>query len=199
MEGLMWYYSPMKNAIILQGTTDKEEYYSGRYPSMSNSHWLPWLQKQLLMKDIAAATPDMVKAYLPNYEDWKREFERYDITSETILVGHSCGAGFLVRWLSEKKDVQVGKVVLVAPWLDPRNEKQSDFFNFEIDSALVARTTGVTIFNSDDDSEDVQITVQKLMDAVEGIQLNEFSGYGHFDVGAMETIEFPELLTEVLT
>ena len=42
----------MKNAIILHGGPSKKEYYDLNMPSMSNSHWLPWLQAQLLKKDI---------------------------------------------------------------------------------------------------------------------------------------------------
>ena len=79
----------MKNAIIIHGAPDKEEYYSDKYPSASNFQWLPWLQKQLIMRDIKADTPEMPHAYSPQYDVWKREFERFDITSETILVGHS--------------------------------------------------------------------------------------------------------------
>jgi len=46
----------MKNAILLHGTSSKEEYYSLEYPSASNSHWLPWLQKNLLVNDVHAVT-----------------------------------------------------------------------------------------------------------------------------------------------
>ena len=66
----------MKNAIILHGMPSKKEYYSEKYPSASNSHWLPWLQKQLLIKDIEAVTPEMFKCYNPNYDLWKSEFEK---------------------------------------------------------------------------------------------------------------------------
>lgn len=38
----------MKNAIILHGGPDKEEYYDPKARSMSNSHWIPWLQAQQL-------------------------------------------------------------------------------------------------------------------------------------------------------
>lgn len=31
-----------------------------------------------------------------------REFGRFEINTDTILVGHSCGGGFLLRWLSDK-------------------------------------------------------------------------------------------------
>ena len=106
-------------------------------PTLSNSHWFPWLSKQLLISDIPTVALEIPNAYMPNYTTWKKEFERFDIDSETILVGHSCGGGFLVRWLSEN-DVKVGKVVLVAPWLDPEKRRgaDNDFFKFEMDKRM---------------------------------------------------------------
>lgn len=188
-----------KNAIILHGSTDEEEYFSIKYPSMSNSHWLPWLQKQLLVKGISTATPEIPNPYRLNWEVWRREFERFDITTETILVGHSCGGGFLVRWLSEHKDRKVGKVVLVAPWIDPTNMKkgQDDFFNFDIDPDLVSRTDGVTIFNSDDDMHVIQESVKILRKEIKNIGYKEFKGYRHFITKHMGTDAFPELLEEI--
>ena len=103
----------------------REEYYSSEYPASSNFQWIPWLQKQLLIKDIPTATPEMPHAYAPNYSVWKKEFERFDVTPESILVGHSCGGGFLVRWLSENKNIKVGKLILVAPWLNIEHEMES--------------------------------------------------------------------------
>ena len=107
----------MKNAIIIHGTCDEDEYFSDKYPSLSNSHWFPWLQKQLLINNIFTQTPEMPEAHKPDYDKWKKEFEKFDVNSETILVGHSCGGGFLIRWLSENK-IKIKKLILVAPWLD---------------------------------------------------------------------------------
>ena len=188
----------MKNAIIVHGMPDKEEYYTADQPSPSNFCWLPWLQKQLVIRDIKADTPEMLHAYNPQYDIWKREFERFDITPETILVGHSCGGGFLVRWLSENKEAKVGKVVLVAPWLDPKKEETGNFFDFEIDAELVERTGGVTIFHSDDDEEDINESVDLLMSKVLNINLRNFSGYYHFVDKKLAEVGFPELLEEVL-
>lgn len=115
----------MKNAILIHGWPGKEEYFDPNIPSPSNSHWFPWVQHQLLLKKIEAQTPEMPKAYEPNYEAWKEMFERFEINENSILIGHSCGGGFLTRWLSEN-DVRVGKVALVAPWLDPLPEKEID-------------------------------------------------------------------------
>jgi len=187
----------MKNAIILHGMPSKEEYYSDEYPSASNSQWVPWLQKQLLIRDIPAVTPEMPISYLPDYEVWKREFERFDITPETILVGHSCGAGFLLRWLTENKDVHVGKVILVAPWLDPDKELANDFFNFQIDPTFPKRTLGTVVFDSTNDDV-IKDSVERIMSVVPDIKVVEFHNYGHFCIEDMKTEAFPELLEECL-
>jgi uncharacterized protein len=188
----------MKNAIIIHGMPSKEEYYSEAYPSASNFQWLPWLQKQLIIRDIKADTPEMPHAYNPEYSLWKKEFERFDITSETILVGHSCGGGFLLRWLSQHPEIKVGKVVLVAPWLDVEHELITDFFNFEIDPKLAAQTKGLTIFYSDDDTSDIQNSVTKIQNEIENIKQVSFHDYGHFVGENLRTNGFPELLEEIL-
>lgn len=190
----------MKNAIILHGLPDKEEYYDLDFPAQSNAHWLGWLQKQLQAKDIFTQTPEMPMSFAPDYEVWKKEFERYDITPETLLVGHSCGGGFLVRWLSENKDKKVGKLILVAPWLNP--DKRYDtgtFFNFEIDPNFPSRTARPVIFRSSNDFEDVLESIDILKDKVQGISIREFENYGHFCERDLKTQAFPELLAECLT
>lgn len=191
----------MRNALLVPGRPDREEYYSPEYPTNSNSHWFPWLSKQLQINDVFAVAIEMPRPWQPRYEDWKREFERFDIKPDTVLVGHSCGGGFLVRWLSENKNVKVGKVVLVAPWLNPEDNSVSDtadFFHFEIDPELVDRTNGVTIFNSSNDQDSIQKSVQIIRDKVKGVKYKEFIDYGHFCFSDMGTVEFPELLEECL-
>lgn len=188
----------MDNALILHGMLDKEEYYSVDFPSASNSHWIPWLQKQLLLHDIAAQTPEMPNSWKPDYETWRKEFERYDLTPKTMLIGHSCGAGFIVRWLSEHAEVHVGNVVLVAPSLGIDLDV-GDFFDFKIDSGLASRTKKLVIFNSDDDSDAIQQAAETLRNTIKGVQYREFHNYGHFCFQDMKTIEFPELRDELLT
>jgi len=191
----------MKNAIILHGRPDREEYYGLEYPAQSNSHWIPWLQKRLQAKDIYAQTPEIPMSFRPDYQTWKKEFERYDIGPETILVGHSCGGGFLVRWLTENKDKKVGKVVLVAPWLNPEDNPASEtgnFFHFDIDPEIASRTKELVVFVSDDDKETIQKSVNIIKAKVKDLKVQEFSGKGHFTYGAMKTDEFPELLEECL-
>jgi len=192
----------MKNAILIPGRPDREEWYSTDGPTNSNRHWFPWLSKQLQVKDIHAVAIEMPMAFMPRYDAWKKEFERFDIGNETILVGHSCGGGFLVRWLSEHKDVNVGKVVLVAPWINPDNNPDSDtadFFDFDIDPELVSRTKGLTIYNSSNDHTSIHETVRILNEKIAGIKTVNFKDYGHFCYSDLKTDAFPELAEEILS
>lgn len=181
-------------AIILHGTCNRKDYYDENIPSLSNQHWIPWLLKQMQIKDVISYAPDIPLAFRPDYEIWKREAERFDIGPETALVGHSTGGGFWVRYLSERPNLKVGKVVLIAPWLDPNNIKKTTFFNFEIDPKLVERTGGITIFNSTDDHEGILWSVEILRQAISGINYREFDDRKHF----MDMTEFPELLAGLL-
>lgn len=151
-----------------------------------------------MLRDIKADTPEMLFPFKPDYELWKREAERFEIGPETILVGHSCGGGFWVRYLSEHPKLFVDKVVLVAPWLDPNNIRKTTFFDFELDPDLVARTKGVVIFNSTDDHQGIQWSVEILRQTIKDIGYREFENYGHFCLEDMGTPAFPELLAEII-
>jgi predicted alpha/beta hydrolase family esterase len=185
----------MKTAIILHGMPSKEGYYNEARDSQSNSHWLPWIQKHLLLNDILAQTPELPLPYEPDYDSWKNIFEQFTLNEETVLVGHSCGAGFLIRWLSEN-NVKVGKVALVAPYLgDPVEGKRvkEGFFDFSIDGDLVSKTDGIKIFYSKDDEEWIGRAVDQMNDTVKGLEIETFEDRGHFTLGDMETREFVEL------
>jgi hypothetical protein len=44
-----WITSIMKNAVLIHGMPSKDEYFDPSAPSLSNAHWFPWLQKQLII------------------------------------------------------------------------------------------------------------------------------------------------------
>lgn len=189
----------MKNALILHGLPNRGEYYDETYPSASNSHWLPWLQKHLMMNDIKADTPEVFGVYHPNYESYAKEVERFDITPETTLVGHSMGGGFIVRYMSEHPELYVDKVVLVAPWINSTGSYKINFFDFEIDPSIVERAKEFIIFASDNDSDHINHSIETLVDALPNVTLRRFHGYGHFTKRSMNTDAFPELLETLLS
>lgn len=187
----------MRNAVIIHGKPSEDEFYRQEVQSPSNSHWLPWLQHKLVLQNILAQTPEMPLPFDPTYEEWQKTFEQFNLDETTVLVGHSCGGGFIVRWLSEHPAVKVGKVVLVAPWIDPDRDYTTDFFDFTIDHKLAERTAGLTIFNSDNDYPGVLKSVRILRESIEGLKYREFHNYGHFCFKHLKTDAFPELLEEI--
>lgn len=181
----------MKTAIIIHGSPDEKEFRDANIPSPSNFQWLPWLQKQLSLKNVVAQTPEMPAPYNPVYEEWKQVFEQFKLDGDTMLVGHSCGGGFLVRWLSENK-TKVDKVVLVAPWLDPEKELKTGFFDFEIDKDFPARASKVVVMYSTDDEAYITDSINLLKEKLVGAEFREFANKGHF---CFE--KFPEILPEL--
>jgi predicted alpha/beta hydrolase family esterase len=182
----------MKTAIIIHGMPDKKEYEAN--PDRSLNHWFPWLKKELEHRGYGVHIPRMPEPYAPAYEKWQEVFEQLHVDQETILVGHSCGAGFLVRWLSEH-DLTVGQVLLVAPWIDPNHEEREavgDFFDFSIDQNLSEKTKGITVFVSTDDEKPVLDSVEVLK-IINNITIREFTNKGHF-TSEDGVLEFPELL-----
>lgn len=187
----------MKNAIILHGTCSEREYLDATSPPLCSNHWLPWLQKQLIISGIHARTPQMPLAYKPDYELWKKEFEVNIDEDVRILVGHSCGGGFILRWLSENTRT-FESVILIAPWLDPDRVKTADFFDFEIDKNLSSRITNLSIFISRDDDKDILESVEIIKTSLPSIKVYEFEDRGHFTIEEIKRNDFPELLEVIL-
>lgn len=184
----------MKNAIILHGMPSKEEYEQPGGNRQSLMHWMPWLKSELEKVGYVVNSPDLPEPYDPDYDAWSKVFEKLEIGPETILIGHSCGAGFLVRWLSEHP-VVVARVALVAPFLDPENHAPRMAFNQnEIDLTLSDRNQKIKIFISKDDDDAMLWSVNKIRSALPKVEYQEFTNQGHFTLGDMGTEKFPELL-----
>ena len=182
---------PIKKAIILHGMPSREEYFNPQ-GSQHNKHWLPWLQKQLSQNGIEASIPNFPEPYEPNYEKWKSVFEQFEIDKDTLLIGHSCGGGFLVRWLSEN-NVKVHKVALIAPWIDPNHKFAPEMFSDWEVKDITTQADNTRLFISMDDDKEELDTAEKLKQTVTGLEIQEFKDRGHFTFEDMKTGEFPEL------
>ncbi len=194
--------APMKQVILIHGLPDKEEVVGDVYPSPSNSHWFPWIQKQLTRQDILCQSLEMPKSYNPTYAEHERVLNQMEISNETTLVGHSCGGGFLLRYLSEHKELSPKKVILVAPWIDPESylkelNPESNYFDFTIDSSLAERTQLYCLYSTDD-GENIIGSVKIIQDKLPNVNMVTFNDKGHFTEPHLGTKEFPELLEIIL-
>lgn len=190
----------MNKALILHGKPKKERYLDPNLPKPHEANWLPWLAGQLEQRGITTIVPAFSRPYAPIYEEWCLTFEKFTLDAETLMVGHSLGAGFAVRWLSEHPSTRIAQLILVAPWHDRGHECGRAFFDYIIDPDLTQRIGKITIVNSTDDGESIQASVALLQQAIPGIHYVELEGYGRFMLGnAMTTTIFPRILEEIKT
>lgn len=164
-----------------------------------DKHWIPWIKEKLTNHGIKTDTPLMPNPWIPDYAAFKQEFERYPVGENTILIGHSCGTRFLVRWLGETKQ-HIKKLIMVAPWTDGRGTDgiKKKFYDFPLEDSLPSHIGEIVIFTADDEEEDGKRAVRVYKEKFPHIKVIELSGRGHYTMGDMGTTEFPELLEKVL-
>ena len=185
------------NCIIIHGcpeNSEKDLDPKARY----YHHWISWVKRELTKKGIKTDTPLMPYAWHPDYQKFKKKFEKYKVTKNTILIGHSCGCAFLIRWLGETKKV-VKKLILVAPWkiADGKDKYRKSFYGFPIDKTIKERVKEIIMFTSDNEEENGKKSLEIYRKNLGG-KIIELKGMGHFCFEDMGTEEFPELLKEVI-
>jgi len=194
--------SPVSNmkrqVVVVHGCCEIDEM-TERNPETRtyDKHWMPWLARQLKDTEFTVITPHMPSPWLPDYEAFKSEFEKLPVTENDVLVGHSCGAAFLVRWLGETKQ-KVAKLILVAPWKipDAGDQARMEFYGYEIDRSIPERVGSITIFTADDEVDDGKESVRIFHDVLGG-KIIELPEHGHYTMEDMNTEEFPELVADI--
>lgn len=161
-------------------------------------HWMPWIRKKLTSLGIETEIPLMPRPWLPDYETFKREFEKYPVTEDTILIGHSCGSSFLVRWLGESKR-KINKIILVAPWKITENtdEYRKRFYSYRVDETIKSRVNEIIMFTADNEEQTGKDAL-KIFHAALGGKIIKLPGRGHYTEEDMGTEEFPELLEKII-
>lgn len=187
----------MNQVILIHGRPDKEEYFDEAMPKPYEAHWFPWLKSELEARGVETFIPVLPRPYEPDYEEWKKVFETYTLTPETILVGHSRGGGFLLRYLSENK-ISVARLIMVAPSILPNPGVVTGFSEYEIDKSIGERIPKIVLMYSQDDEEGILKSVEKIKQNLPKITYLEFSDKGHFTEEDLGTKAFPELLEEIL-
>jgi len=134
----------------------------------------------------------------PIYENFKKEFEKYPVNENTVLVGHSCGCAFLVRRLGETKQ-KIYKLILVAPWKinDEGDKFREAFYTYPIDVTIKNRVEKIVMFTANDEDPEGKESLQIFHEALGG-KIISLENHGHYTLGDMWTEEFPELLQAIL-
>lgn len=187
------------NCLVIHGCPSKNvEKAMNPSTRTYDKHWIPWIKKELNTQGIPTETPLMPTPWEPDYEKFRKEFEKYKVNENTILVGHSCGGAFLVRWLGETKK-RIFKLILVAPWKIPDKDDRfrKAFYGYSIDETIKNRIKEIVMFTADNEENDGKESL-KMFYQVLGGEVIELKGKGHYTMDDMGTTEFPELLKVVL-
>lgn len=107
------------NVIIIHGAFG--------YPT---ENWFDWLRHELEREGIACLVPQMPTPMNNTLENWLTVFQQVQdlMTSDSILIGHSLGATFLLRWL-ERNTVMVKSVILVGGFVEAVGHSVFDAMN----------------------------------------------------------------------
>ena len=185
------------NVIIVHGANDSKEgaFEGGRE---NTRHWFPWLRKELEKRKIKFSSELYPKDWEPDYEEWKSIFEKNEINEDTILVGHSLGCGFILRWVAENKR-RVKKIILVAPYVLDSKELPglSNMVNFNFDESMKDYYQEMVVFSSENDYSFILKSVKEINNKLNPRHIL-FKDKGHFTRKDLGKEEFPELLEEIL-
>ncbi len=188
-----------KNCIVTPGFPASVEVSSNPKTRTFDKHWIPNFNKKLTAAGIPSETAELPEAWYPKYDKLKAAFEKnYTVNENTILIGHSGGTAFLVRWLGETK-TKIAKLILVAPWkiAEPGDELRENLYNYPIDETIKSRVGEIVTFTSDNEQSEGKEALA-IYQAALGGEVIELAEHGHFILDHMGTEAFPELLEVVL-
>lgn len=135
--------------------------------------------------------PQMPCQWNVKYEEWAIWFEKVVpfLREGVVLVGHSLGANFLVKYLAENMlPITVGSLHLVAGCFGTAG-------GFDLPESLgeVSKQAGrIFIYHSRDDEVVPFADAERYMVALPGAELIAFEDRGHFFQS-----DFPELITVI--
>lgn len=142
--------------------------------------WKNWLKNRLEWngyKVIRITMPDKTNAY---YEAWKLMYEKYPVSKNDIVIGHSLGAIFLYKYYYRKPKRKVPQIHLVAPGSIKRG-----------DWSINPYKSNYSLWLSNDDQ------ICPPSDIKQHIKLNKGFQFWFDDKGHFLQPTFPEMFDEI--
>ncbi|MFH1838331.1 MAG: alpha/beta hydrolase [Candidatus Kuenenbacteria bacterium] len=165
----------------------------------SHKNWKDTLATEL-GSDYEILTPQMPNKTNARYKEWKLWFERIVklLNNEIILIGHSLGGIFLVKYLSENSISKTIKatILVAAPFDNDAKSKKllikHSLTDFLLPSSLakfIQQGNKIYLLHSKDDPDVLFGQLEKYKQALPNAKAIVFNNRGHFN---QET--FPEIV-----
>jgi len=165
------------------------------------SHWKPWLKRELGARGFEVFMPQMPNPIFPSINEWVDTIRNIVgvVDEDTYFVGHSLGCITVVRYLAGLKEGQkVGGVVLVAGFYsDIGLPEISQFYTNieEVEKAKQHSNKFVSIVSDNDTSVPLE-KAKELNTALDGELIIE-NEKGHF-CEEDGVVELPSALGAIL-
>lgn len=170
------------------------------YMGSNVENWFPWFKEQVDNDNTSCIILQYpIEKDKHFYDYWKKELDKYleHINEDTIIIGHSSGCAFTIKYLLEK-NIKINKLILVSGFNDYYSDDDNDFHNtvnktfYVTDNELVKikdLTNEIICIYGDNDPYIPQDVFKKLankLDAKEviihnGGHLNLEAGYDKFE------------------
>ena len=158
------------------------------------SNWFSWLKKALEQGGYEVIVPKMPTPVGQTLDAWLRVFLEVEnkINEETVLIGHSLGAAFILSWL-EQTQKKVKAAYLVAGFFQllnsPYDEINKTFVEKQFNWEKIKSNCGKFFVIASDNDQYISLDISRqLSENVNGLleivhdggHLNKEAGYEEF-------------------
>lgn len=193
----------MQQVIVIHGGTTFQDY-DMYLKSLSekkldinrfiyNPMWKELLQDNL-GSEYQVLLPSMPNSTNARYSEWRVWFEHISsfFSDNCILIGHSLGAIFLAKYLSENSlSVKIKATILIAaPYDDESTEDLTDFKIVKLSERSTEQAGRLVFFNGMDDPVISVSDLSKYQDQLPSAEFKILSAPDHF-----VRADFPELIS----
>ncbi len=195
-----------KQVLVIHGgdTFEKYEEYLGflrgyqvdieRFKT-NKTDWKPGL-RQRLGDDYEVILPVMPNKTNAQYAEWKIWMDKLAgfLNDGVVLVGHSMGASFLAKYLSESQFPKKIKAVFLVAGVFEADEDGHSLASFSLPEKLNLQTENIYLYHSKDDHVVPFSALSKFEQALPGSKVRVLEDRQHINQE-----EFPELVEDILS
>jgi predicted alpha/beta hydrolase family esterase len=175
----------------LKNRTINLDWYKSEKPS-----WKKWLRERLANK-FEVILPEMPNALNAKYAEWKLWFEKILplLNEEIILIGHSLGGSFLIKYLSENKCAKNIRAVFLVAASAAEESGINGLHSFSLPQKIDLQSKNIFLYHSKDDDVVPYSDFEKLSLQLPSAITRTLDGRKHFSgLG-----QFPELERDIIS
>ncbi|MBI2650409.1 serine hydrolase family protein [Candidatus Woesearchaeota archaeon] len=182
------------NFIIIHGVYSNPE-----------ANWFPWIKKELEKRGFEVIVPKFPTPLDQTRESWLRIISKYKgkIKNETVLIGHSLGAAFILDYL-EQTDKKIKAAFLVAGYHKLINnefdELNKTFVGRKFNWSKIKQNCRKFFVIASDNDPYIPLEINEELAGILDAELNVIHNGGHLNkkAGYEKFLELLELVTKFI-